>query len=246
MCVYCVYNFRFYTQTSKMYNKKMQDKNLHTLTKKQQKVYTFICECIEMKGNSPTVFELAEFLGVSSLRTVTQYLESLQKKQLITRVKHQSRGIRLLNNAGIVSSMVTLPVVSAAGCDNLSVYAEEHYDEFVTIDSDFLHGRNPKNIVVVKAIGDSMLDAGITTGDFVLMEKTTNISEKDKVVAIVDGMAVIKQISFSPNAVILSPMSHDSQYRQIIMKKDFQVFGKVVEVIKNSFEGKELVYENIS
>ena len=57
--------------------------------------------------------------------------------------------------------------------------------------------------------------------------------------------AVIKQINFTPNAVILRPMSHDQQYRPIIMKKDFPVFGKVIDVIKNSLEGEELVYENI-
>ncbi|EKE25762.1 MAG: hypothetical protein ACD_5C00040G0001 [uncultured bacterium] len=74
---------------------------------------------------------------------------------------------------------------------------------------------------------------------------TTDIRQKDKVVAIVDGMALIKQINFSPNAVVLAPMSHDQQYRPIIMKRDFQVFGKVIEIIKGSFGSEELIYETI-
>jgi SOS-response transcriptional repressor LexA len=94
-------------------------------------------------------------------------------------------------------------------------------------------------------MGDSMIDAGIETGDLVLTEMTNDIKQKDKVVAIVDGMALIKQINFSANAVILAPMSPDPQYRPIIMKRNFQVFGKVVDVIKNSFGGDELVYENL-
>ncbi|HEX8974141.1 MAG TPA: transcriptional repressor LexA [Patescibacteria group bacterium] len=212
------------------------------LTAKQRRVYSFVCDFIESRGISPTVTEIAQHLGVSSLRTVTQYLESLQRKNLITRLKHQSRGIRLLNQAGVVPQTITLPVVSSAGCDNLSVFAEENYDEYITLDKDFLGGKNPSDMVAVKAVGDSMVDAGISSGDLVLTEKTFDIAEKDNVVAVVDGMAVIKQIRFTPNAIILHPMSHDPQYRPIIMKKDFQVFGKVIDVIKG-FGGEELVYE---
>jgi SOS-response transcriptional repressor LexA len=144
-----------------------------------------------------------------------------------------------------MTETVTLPVVSAAGCDNMNVFAEQTFDEFITIDRDFLNGHNPKEVVVFRALGDSMVDAGIETGDLVLTQMTTDINQKDKVVAIVDGMALIKQINFSDNAVILAPMSHDPQYRPIIMKRNFQVFGKVVDVIKNSFGGEELVYESI-
>ncbi|NTW26847.1 MAG: repressor LexA [Candidatus Moranbacteria bacterium] len=228
-----------------MYNGKMLRKKSSTLTSKQKRVFDYICNCLENNDKSPTILELAKFLGVSSLRTVTQYLESLEKKGLIVRSHHQSRGIRLVKVVDSVLATVTLPIVSAAGCDNMNVFAEQNFDEFVTIDRDFLNGTKPENVVVFRAMGNSMVDAGIETGDLVLTEMTTDIKSKDKVVAIVEGMTLIKQINFSPNAVILSPMSHDAQYRPIIMKKDFKVFGKVIEVIKNSFGGEELVYENI-
>jgi DNA polymerase V len=140
---------------------------------------------------------------------------------------------------------VTLPVLSSAGCDNMSVFAEQIFDEFVTIDRDFLAGRDSEKVVAFNAVGNSMVDAGISTGDLVLVEKTTDICEKDKVAAVVDGMAVIKQISFAENAVILKPMSKDPQYRPIVMKKNFQVFGKVIEVIKGFGGGDELVYESL-
>jgi repressor LexA len=223
----------------------MLSKNSKTLTSKQKRVFDYICNCLEKSSVSPTISELASFLGVSSLRTVTQYLESLEKKGLIVRSRHQNRGIRLATYRDAVLETVTLPVVSAAGCDNMNVFAEQAFDEFVTVDRDFLKGHRAEKIVVFRAMGDSMIDAGINTGDLVLTEMTTDIRQKDKVVAIVDGMALIKQINFSANAVVLAPMSHDPQYRPIIMKKDFQVFGRVIEVIKNSFGGEELVYENI-
>ena len=240
-----MHNFSIVTQTQKMYNEEMLNKKSKTLTSKQKRVFDYICNCLEKTSTSPTISELAKFLGVSSLRTVTQYLESLEKKGLIVRSHHQNRGIRLASQNDFSIETVTLPIVSAAGCDNMNVFAEQHFDEFVTIDRDFLKGIKAENVVVFRAMGDSMVDAGIETGDLVLTEMTNDIRQKDKVVAIVEGMTLIKQINFSPNAVILAPMSHDTQYRPIIMKKDFKVFGKVIEVIKNSFKGEELVYENI-
>ncbi len=243
-CVYCVYNCVVDTQTDRLYNEKMLGKNSKILTVKQQRVYSFICAYLKKYGFSPTVLELAGFLEVSSLRTVTQYLDALQKKQLITRARYQSRGIRLFEKKG-VSQTITLPVLSSAGCDNMHVFAEQSFDEFITLDKNFIHGKNPKQVFVFRAVGDSMNDAGIETGDLVIAEKTLEIAGRDKVVAIVDGMALIKQINFSPNAVILSPMSQDKQYRPIIMKRNFQVFGKVIEVIKNFAGGEELVYEKL-
>lgn len=245
MCVYCVHNFGIDTQGAKMYNGQMLNRNSKTLTSKQKRVFDYICDFLVKSKSSPTISEIAEFLGVSSSRTVTQYLESLERKGLIIRSHHQSRGIRLAAHVDMELQTVSLPVISAAGCDNMSVFAEQTFDEFITLDRDFLKGHNPEKVVVFRAMGDSMVDAGIETGDLVLTEMTTDIKQKDNVVAIVDGMALIKQISISPNAVILSPMSHDPQYRPIIMKRDFQVFGKVVDVIKNSFGGEELVYESV-
>ncbi|NTV40742.1 MAG: repressor LexA [Candidatus Moranbacteria bacterium] len=219
--------------------------NIKKLTQKQKKIFEYICDCLEKDGVSPTILQLAKFMGVSSLRTVTQYLESLEKKKLIVRSRHQSRGIRLATHNDVMIQTVILPVVSSAGCDNMQVFAEQTFDEFITLDRDFIHGKNPQQVFVFRAVGDSMKDAGIETGDLVITEKTLEVANKDKVVAVVDGMALIKQINFSSNAVVLHPMSQDPQYRPIIMKKDFQVFGKVIDVIKDFSGGEELVYESL-
>ncbi|MEI7890350.1 MAG: transcriptional repressor LexA [bacterium] len=223
----------------------MLKNNSKTLTSKQKRVFDYLCDCLEKNGFSPTITELMQFLQVSSTRSVMQYLESLEKKGLIVRSRNCSRGIKLVSRTSEILDTVVLPIVSAAGCDNMNVFADHMHDEFVTIDRDFLQGHRGENVVVFRALGDSMVDAGICSGDLVLAEMTNDIKQKDKVVAIVDGMALIKQISFSTNAVILSPISSDPQYRPIIMKRNFQVFGKVIDVIKNSIGGEELVYEEI-
>lgn len=223
----------------------MMCQKTNKLTSKQKRVYDFICTHLADKKIAPTIAELADFLAVSSLRTVTQYLESLEKKGLIQRARNQGRGIKLVCWEEKTSSTVTLPVVSSAGCDNLSVFAEQSFTEFVTLDRAFLQNKKAEKVVAFRAMGDSMVDAGIQTGDLVLAEMTKEVAQKDKVVAIVDGMAVIKQINFTPNAVVLKPMSSDPQYHPIVMRRDFEVFGKVLDVIKNSWSGEELTYESL-
>lgn len=225
------------------YTGKMTIKNTKILTIKQRKVFDFICAYVHDRGESPTVIEISRFLGVSSLRTVTQYLEALEQKQLIFRLNRQSRGIRLTH--GYISETVTVPLVSNAGCDNMSVFAQQSFGEYVNIDRTFLHGSIPERVFAFRAVGESMIDAGIETGDMVLVERGADVKQRDKVVAVVDGMALIKQIHFSPNAVILSPMSKDPKYAPIVMRRDFQVFGKVIDVVKRMPDHEDLEYESI-
>jgi len=214
------------------------------LTTKQQRAYEAIRNYIKKNGKSPTVTELAKLLYVSSLRTVTQYLESLEKKGLILRERHQSRGIRLTNLDDNQPKTITLPVVSAAGCDNLNIYADQIFDEHVAVDYSFLNGKEIKKMVIVKAVGGSMRDGNINDGDLVLTEMTKDIMEGDRIVSIINGMATIKKIHFAKNAVILNPMSSNPNYHPIIMKENFKVFGKVVDVIRN-VKSEELVYEEV-
>ncbi|HMN19650.1 MAG TPA: S24 family peptidase [Candidatus Moranbacteria bacterium] len=221
----------------------MQQFAKQKLTAKQRRVYEFLRERI-MAGAAPTVTEVACFLGVSSTRTAAQHLEALEKKGLIRRSRYLKRGIFLVE-APAKSALVTLPVVSSAGCDNMEVFAQQNFCEFVTVDRSFLGGVDEKKVVALRAVGESMVEAGIATGDVVLAQLTEDICDRDKVVAVVDGMALIKQALFSENALILRPMSKDSQYKPLIMRRDFRVFGKVIEVIKNPFASEELVYENI-
>ncbi len=210
------------------------------LTHRQQQVLTVITNFINENGESPTVSELADLLEVSSLRTVTQYLESLERKGLINRTRYQSRNIKLRQGYG-TSMAVLLPVVGSMSCGSLTVYADPVFDEYIRVERSFLHGRNSDNTVLIRAMGNSMVDAGVSDGDLVITEKTTEARSGDKVVAIIDDKAVLKQIHFTDNAVILRPMSHDPIHTSIVLREDFEIFGKMVDVIKN-FSTNELNY----
>lgn len=130
-----------------------------------------------------------------------------------------------------------IPVIASAGCDNISVLAERTFDDFVCIAKEMLEGRPTGNIVSIKAIGNSMDEAGVNDGDYVLVEITNAIYDNDLVVAIIDHNAVIKKIEFANNAVILKPISSDPQYKPIILNRTFQIFGKVIDVVRTPQRG---------
>lgn len=215
-------------------------RNRDILTKNQQRVYQLLKGYIAKHGEAPTISEMADKLGVTSLRTVTQYLESLQRKGLIRRDRYVQRGIRLIEDQMPNDEFIMVPVFASAGCGSPSVIAERTFDEFIPISTSLANGKK-ENLFVIKAIGSSMVDAGIKDGDFVLVEMTEDVKTDDLVVAIIDDTAVIKQIRFANNAIILNPVTTSPEYQPIILKKDFQIFGKVIQTIKVEKEDYQIV-----
>jgi repressor LexA len=209
----------------------------YPLTHKQARVLEVITKHITKKGASPTLNELRKALGVSSLRTVTQYLESLERKGYIVRRKHARRNIELRNleEGGQQAIMITVPVVANVGCDDLSVFATETHDEFLEIDKELV--QNSEDIVAVRAVGDSMQDAGIQSGDYILVQFTENVQNGDRVAAIIGDMVTVKRLERIPGThgqqgmTVLHPESKDPRYKPIILRENFKITGKVLCVI---------------
>ncbi len=204
------------------------------LTYKQHQVINELKSYISSHGESPTLGELRESLHVQSLRTVTQYLDALEQKGYIVRRKFARRNIELrdANEGGAVARTISIPVLANVGCDDLSVFAQESVtDEFLEVDSQ-LAGEDG-GIVAVRAVGDSMLDAGIHTGDYVLIRFTDHADNGDRVAAIVGDMVTVKRLERRDGVTILWPESKDPKYKPIILREDFKIAGKVLCVIPN-------------
>lgn len=223
------------------------NKEATQLTKKQDKVFKIIEGYFTRYHISPTITELKEALKVKSLRTVTQYLEALEKKGLIYRKTNQKRGIALANVGRTKEhDTVILPVVASAGCDNASVFADERVDGYITVASSFIPEHLPINkFVAIKAVGNSMQEAGIDNGDYVIVEKIEagQAGENERVVAVLEDNIVIKKLHKTKTALILKPESKNKNYQPIIMKEDFPIPGRVRAVIKMKPEVEELFYD---
>ncbi len=199
------------------------------LTFKQQRVLNVVREYLSSENRSPTLEQLRSNLGFSSLRTVTQYLDILERKGYIVRRKNASRNIELRNVDGAWGT-VSIPVIANVGCDDLSVFAQQEADEFLEVDKRIVDEEDG-DIVAVRAIGDSMNDAGINTGDYVLIRFTDQVENGDRVAAIVNDMVTVKRLERRDGMTILWPQSKDPKFKPIILKEDFKIAGKVLCII---------------
>lgn len=203
----------------------------NTITSKQKRVLDNIELYIKAKGEPPTLEELRKNLGFKSLRTVTQYLEALERKGFIIRRKYSRRNIELrtVDAEGRTATLVSVPVVANVGCDDLSVFAQEQSDEFLQVDKEIVD--NAGDIVAVRAVGDSMLDAGVKSGDYILVQFTDKVKSGDRVAAIIGDMVTVKRLERRQGVTILYPENKDPKYKPIVLREDFKIAGKVLCII---------------
>jgi len=212
---------------------------IQQLTTSQKRFYEALKTYINKEGRSPTVQEMVSLMQFSSPRSVTQYLEALEKMGLIRRWRYKNRGIELVKKDSSGSAeTITIPVIASAGCDQLSIFAEQAFGDFICVDKAILGNRSKEKCVSIRAIGNSMDEAGVRDNDYVLVEVTEDLRDNDLVVAIVDNFAVIKKLMIANNAVILNPVSSDKSYKPIILRKNFKLFGKVIDIIRTPQNGE--------
>jgi repressor LexA len=201
-----------------------------TLTPAQQKTHSFLKSYIAKHGEAPTMTELSKAFRLKSLRSVTQRIEALERKGLVKRDPFQHRSIKLLEKAGAPAGFIEVPVIASAGCDAMGVYAQDEFGEYILVDKSLINVHT--NIAAIKAVGDSMQDAGIRNGDYVIVEVTEYVNNGDRVVAIIGNMAVIKRYTRSGDVVVLNPENRDGGYSPIVVnQEDSKIFGKVLSII---------------
>lgn len=214
------------------------NKKFSELTPKQKRVYDLLKENIEKNGHSPSLSELQKIFEVKYKRSVTQFLDALVNKGYIRRT---AKGIELIKINQDVPGLLAVPVIGSAGCDNLSVFAHQTYDDYINVANEFLG--SAKQVCAIKAIGRSMESSGIMDGDYVLAEVTNDIKTNDRVVAVLGDMAVIKRIKFLQGSIMLNPDSPDDGYKPIILKDRPFIVGKVISVIKTQSDDVEYFYD---
>lgn len=205
------------------------------VTKRQQAVLDCIEACIREKGYGPTVREVCQTLGLSSPSTVHVHLKALEDKGYIKRDPLKSRSIALTYPiedapspavlAATYSNLVNVPLVGdvAAGSP---ILAEENITDTMTLPTDIV-GDAPSFMLSVR--GESMIEAGINDGDYVVVKEQPVANNGDIVVAIVDDGATVKRFYKEADHIRLQP---ENSTMDPIIVSDCSIAGKVVAVFR--------------
>jgi len=220
-------------------------KNTNILTLKQQETLTYLKNYILKHDQAPFLSEMKKHFGLSSNRSVTQRLDALEKKGYIARDHFKRRGLRIvgLQKENNESQFVQLPVLASVGCDNETIFAQDQEaSEYLSVDKKLIDNRD---VAVMKAVGNSMIDAGVHNGDYVLVEKTQSVTTGDRVVAIVNDMAVLKNLQEIENGYVLH--AEAKGYAPIVLNSEAKIFGKLISIIPMGMQEDEieLVYDEI-
>jgi len=200
------------------------------MTRKQQEVYEFVLARIESQGFPPTVREIGESFSIS-VKGAYDHLKAIERKGFIKCSSSKSRAIEIMDRLPATSErmlrvplMGSPPVFSSAG---LPALAEQNIEEEFYLPKAFLGESG--NVFALRASGDSMMGAGIFSGDLALARMQTHASDGDIVVALIENEAVIKRYFRRANGVVLQ--SENSKYKDLSLPM-VDILGKVVWVFR--------------
>lgn len=199
-----------------------------TLYKRQRQIVDFIAQYIQKQGYAPTLKEIADALGVSSLATVHEHLQALERKNVIRKTEGAVRGIELIDRTFMkLTDSVDLPLM---GYIQAGAPIEPHTDDNATfkVSPEMISGKKRSYVLQVK--GQSMIEDHIAEGDFVVVEETQEVSDGDIVVALLDnGLATLKRFYREMTRVRLEPANATMSP---IYATNVQIQGRVVGLIR--------------
>lgn len=206
-------------------------KNENMFTKRQIEAIRHIRNWLMHRSRAPSIRELMVDLGYKSPRSIQVILEQLQEKGVIKKLEDGDYHLVLNPDLGSMHAQtINIPLVGVVAC-GAPMLAEENIEGFIPVSTSL--AKPGAKHYLLHARGDSMDKAGINEGDLVLVRQQPTANEGDKVVALIDGEATIKEFHRAPNMIILKPKSSNKENKPIILTDDFQVQGVVIATIPN-------------
>jgi repressor LexA len=208
------------------------------LTKRQEQTLDFIRRSIEDRGYPPTLREIGEHMGIRSTNGVNDHLRALERKGYLTREDMKSRALKLVEDQLAApqklnpdDDLIEVRVLGrvAAG---LPLYAEENVIDTVRVDRMLVRGG--REVFGLRVTGDSMIDAGILSGDYIFVKKQSTADRGDIVVALIGDEATVKY--FYPERDYVRFQPANGQMAPILVRasdfKSTMLLGKVVGVYR--------------
>lgn len=200
---------------------------------RQRQILDYIKQHVQSTGSAPTLRNIANAMGLSSLATVHEHLTTLEEKGLIKRKGGHARTVEFSKEAQMdyASAQIDVPILGfiAAGSP-IEAYTDPNAS--MSVPNSFVNTK--KRTYVLQVRGESMIEDGIMDGDYVVIQQTDSANNGEIVVALLDnGMATLKRLFRETTRVRLEPANAKMQP---IFVKNVRIQGKVVGLIRKYYK----------
>ncbi|AIY05805.1 transcriptional regulator, XRE family [Planococcus sp. PAMC 21323] len=200
------------------------------VSKRQEDILTFIKEEVRLKGYPPSVREIGEAVGLASSSTVHGHLARLESKGLIRRDPTKPRAIEVISTDEALidkSPVLHVPLIGKVTA-GMPITAIENVEEYFPLPQSY--GTEDDHIFMLEIMGESMIEAGILNGDYVIVKQQQTANNGDIVVAMTaEDEATVKRFFREDNYFRLQP--ENSSMDPIIVDQ-VSILGKVVGVYR--------------
>jgi repressor LexA len=198
-----------------------------TLTAVEQNVYHYLLDFLTKHTYQPSVREIGKRFHIKSTKTVSELLQSLERKGYIERDPSRSRGVRLIGYEGARRTQ-PIPFYGriAAGEPML---LPEHCKGYITVDRRFIPS---ENVFWLRISGDSMIGRGIFDGDYVMIQPGSDVDEGMIIAARLGEDATVKTYTVRDGQVVLTPANPEEHEIVVSDEEDFAIIGKVCGVFR--------------
>ena len=197
------------------------------ISKIQQEILEYIKNQILQRGFPPAVREICEAVNLKSTSSVHSHLETLEKNGYIRRDPTKPRAIEILDDTFNLTrrEMVNVPIIGQVAAGQ-PILAEENIEDYFPFPAERMPN---KQTFLLKVKGESMINAGILDGDYVLVEQDATASNGDMVVALVEDSATVKTFYKEEGVFRLQP---ENDFMDPIIVKEVSILGKVIGVMR--------------
>lgn len=203
------------------------------VSSRQQAILEFIRNEVKLKGYPPSVREIGEAVGLASSSTVHGHLDRLEKKGLIRRDPTKPRAIELLgqeeseSNILFAQTVSRVPIIGKVTA-GVPITATEHIEDYFPLPQNFT---GEGQVFMLSVVGDSMIEAGIYNGDYVIVRQQQTADNGDIVVAMTeDDEATVKTFYKEKDHIRLQP---ENPTYQPLRLTHVTILGKVVGLFRN-------------
>lgn len=197
------------------------------ISPKQQEILEYIKAQILERGFPPAVRDICEAVKLKSTSSVHSHLETLEKNGYIRRDPTKPRAIEILDDSFNFTrrEMVNVPILGRVAAGE-PILAEQNIENYFPIPMEYMPN---KQTFMLKVKGESMINAGILDGDYVLVEERKTARNGEMVVALVEDGATVKTFYKEEGIIRLQPQNDTMDP---IIVRDVQILGKVIGVFR--------------